>query len=58
MGWDRVRLEITGQVSRHNSDQDLKDDAAWEEFANRVRAIASEHRYADLDLEVYGAGGP
>ena len=54
MGWDQKKAEIIGHVSRHNSDQDRKDDADWEEFIERVRAISKEHRYADLELDVFG----
>jgi len=53
MGWDRVSIEIYGHVSRHNSDQDRKDDADWEEFVERVKAISKEHRYSKLDIEIY-----
>lgn len=56
MGWARVHLEVTGSVSAHNSDQDIADDAAWEEFCHRVEAIAREHRYEALKLDVYAGG--
>lgn len=52
MGWERVTMTATGQVSRHNGDQDRLDDAAWEEFCERVRAIAAEHRYDSLEIDV------
>lgn len=57
MAWDMVRMEVHGHTSAHNSDQDEVDDSLWEEFARRVEAIAAEHRYASLRLEVYGPPG-
>lgn len=54
MGWDRVSMEVHGHTSAHNSDQDAIDDALWDEFTHRVQAIAREHRYASLDLDVWG----
>lgn len=54
MGWDSRTLEITGHVSRHNSQQDKDDDADWEEFVERVNCIAKEHRYEKLNLMVIG----
>lgn len=54
MGSTQVRMEITGYRSSNNSDQDRKDSADWEEFVERVKLIAREHRYADLNLDVYG----
>lgn len=53
MGREQVRMEVHALVSRHNSDQDRKDKADWDEFVDRVNAIAREHRYSALDLEVY-----
>lgn len=53
MGWEQTRLEVHARLSKHNSDQDRKDLADWAEFTDRVNAIAREHRYAALDLEVY-----
>lgn len=44
-----------GHTSSHNSDQDAKDEALWEEFCTRVALIAREHRYSSLDLEFFGA---
>lgn len=54
MGWDLMNLQIRGRVSAHNSDQDRKDRADWEEFVERVKNIAAEHRYTALDLDVWG----
>lgn len=51
MGRDIKRMEISATTSAHNSDQDRKDKADWEEFKERVRAIAKEHRYKDIHIE-------
>lgn len=53
MGRDTVRMEIVGYVSRHNSEQDRKDDADWAELQERIRMIVREHRYEGLDLEMW-----
>lgn len=56
MGRKHFDMQIDCSVSNHNSDQDLKDEASWEEFVNRVKAIASEHRYAEIGIEVTADG--
>lgn len=55
MGWEQRTLEVVGRVSRHGSDRDRLDDSAWTEFRDRVSAIAREHRYAELGLDVIGS---
>lgn len=52
MGWNAARLEVHGRISNHYSPQDDKDRADWEEFVDRVKAIAKEHRYEALSLYV------
>lgn len=52
MGREQRRIEVHAYLSRHNSDQDRKDDADWEELRNRIEAICREHRYADLNVQV------
>ena len=52
MGRDRVELTVYAYVSRHNSEQDKIDDAAWLEFIDRVKFIARDHRYESIDLDV------
>lgn len=53
MGWTQVRTEIYAHLSSHNSEQDGIDDDLWEEFSDRVKAIAAEHRYKSLGIDVY-----
>lgn len=50
MGWTYVKFQMRGHVSSHNSEQDDIDHDLWEEFTDRIRAIAKEHRYESLDL--------
>jgi hypothetical protein len=50
MGWDSVSWDVTGHVSRHNSDNDKRDDALWEELIHRFGMICREHRYEPLAL--------
>lgn len=56
LGWTTVSLEVSASVSSHNSKQDEEDDAAWDEFCQRVRGIAKEERYQDLNLYVSWSG--
>lgn len=56
MGRKHLDMQIDCSVSNHNSEQDQKDEAAWEEFVNRVKAISREHRYAEIDIEVTADG--
>lgn len=49
-------MEAIGRVSSHNSDQDRIDDEAWDEFCDRVKAIAREHRYESLGIDVSWCG--
>lgn len=56
MGWDTKMLSVHARVSNHGSDQDRKDEADWNEFVCRVKAIAREHRYNDIDIDVMGGG--
>lgn len=51
MGTTQAKLEVYAYLSSHNSDQDRLDDSAWEEFCNRVEAIAREHRYDAIRLD-------
>lgn len=53
MGWNQAKVEINGRISNHNSDQDVKDQADFDEFVHRVKMIAAEHRYEALDLDVH-----
>ena len=53
MGWGTVSLQVSGVVSNHNSQQDIDDEADWEDFVHRVTMIAKEHRYEKLRLDVY-----
>ena len=54
MGWDTRSLTVNARVSSHNSDRDVADNADWEEFVSRVKAIAKEHRYDGIQLDVMG----
>lgn len=58
MGRNQVSIEVVGSVSSHNSRQDGFDASAWEEFVDRVRMIAGEHRYEDLFLDVIARSSP
>jgi hypothetical protein len=52
MGREVRRLTISGTVSRHNSDEDTRDDADWEDLQHRVSMIARERRYENLEIVI------
>lgn len=52
MGWTLYEMRVSARLSSHNSPQDGMDESAWQEFQDRVEAIAREHRYADISLDV------
>lgn len=52
MGRQWEDFKVCASLSRHNSEQDIIDDALWEEFQERVRLIAMEHRYEPINLLV------
>lgn len=52
MGYGSKKITVTVRVSRHNSDQDRLDESAADELADRIRMIAGESRYADIDPDV------
>ena len=47
MGYETRVVEVRGTVSRHNSQQDIDDDGAWDELIARIEAIAKEHLCPD-----------
>lgn len=53
MGRDTKKLEVTGTVSRHNSDEDRRDDALWDSFVQEVNVLALEERFEPLGLMVF-----
>jgi hypothetical protein len=50
MGRDQRLLHIEGSVSRHNTEQDVKDDFAWESFWQAVRDLMEDPKYKHLRL--------
>lgn len=45
-------LTAQASLSNHNSEQDDRDWEAWQSFARRVRALAREPEYADINIDV------
>lgn len=50
MGYEVMTLEITGIVSRHNSAQDRADDWLWADLVERIRTIAEEPKYQEINV--------
>jgi hypothetical protein len=45
MGYDQTRWEVVGRVSRHNSEDDEKDDAAWDMLVSELRRVCEKPEY-------------
>lgn len=54
MGYDQVGLTIHAHVSRHNSPKDAEHDRRWAELAARVREIAEDPAYRNLNVIYMG----
>ena len=52
MGWEQKTITVYTYVSRHNSDDDKRDDSLLDELRDRVQHIAMEHRYESIHPEV------
>lgn len=53
MGYERAEARVYAFLSRHNSDQDRVDDALWDDFAERLRALASDEKYKPIGLAAH-----
>lgn len=53
MGYSTVGLQVSGSVSRHNSERDKQDDALWEELHDRIVALCSDPRYEQVSPMVF-----
>lgn len=50
MGRDWVNIiEVHASVSRHNSEQDVTDDALVEELRERIQQIVDEPKYKEIN---------
>lgn len=58
MGYHVKTVLITAHVSRHNSERDAEDDAAWADFRRKVGELAEREEYRDLDISFVGLGNP
>lgn len=48
MGQDYVHVSVAASLSRHNSEQDRLDDAAWEELYRRLIALCAEPQFEGI----------
>jgi len=55
MGWTLIEFHGHASLSRHNSEHDKIDNALWNDFITRVRAIAAEVKYERILLDFNGA---
>jgi hypothetical protein len=51
MGREVVALRVETRVSRHNSEEDERDDAAWAELREAIEALCAA---SPLDVMVWG----
>lgn len=54
MGYDQVGISIVAHVSRHNDPRDAEDDLQWAELAARVREVAEDLAYLNLNVIYVG----
>jgi hypothetical protein len=54
MGYDTRQLTITARVSRHNSEQDVIDDLAWERLRLEIEDELHAHpeRYEPINVQI------
>lgn len=57
MGNERLRVEISFTMSRHNVGRDLRDNALAGEFLKEVKALVHKPMYEPLSLDVSGLTG-
>lgn len=50
MGRDSVEIKIVALLSRHNSEQDAEDDAAWAHFQDRLKELTEQPRYSNIGV--------
>lgn len=48
MGRELKTLTVNATVSRHNSTEDDRDDALWDELCERIEALVDEARYLPI----------
>lgn len=48
MGREYIHLNVTATLSKHNSEQDWKDEDTWEEFQRRVMALCDLPEFASI----------
>lgn len=49
MGWDTRRIEIVVHVSRHNSENDKRDDDLLDEMETRIKEVVEDPKYKLLN---------
>ena len=52
MGRETKEMTVCAWVSRHNSEQDEKDEALWEELRRRIGEVCEEPQFASIDPDV------
>lgn len=56
MGRKTAKLEVFARLSNNHSDDDERDQEAWEKFTAEVRELVARPEYADLEIDVSDAG--
>lgn len=52
MGYIRVTGTISARLSRHNSEKDIRNDELWTDFISKIRHIANNPKYKEIDLMI------
>ena len=48
----QATLTAHARLSKHDTEQDDRDRAAWADFTQAVRELSRRPQYADLDIQV------
>lgn len=48
MGRDGVSFTIYASLSNHNSEQDVIDEALWDELCAKIQKIAAQKKYEGI----------
>ena len=56
MGRYQATITVSTSLSRHNSEQDEKDDAAFEALTAKIAELCADPQFEDISAQVMDAG--
>ena len=48
MGREMISLKVFATLSSHNSDEDVRDQALWDDLQKRIEELCAEPRYRPI----------